>query len=73
VLAWGSSRHSHNVAWCFISFDGLRWPLTAHARVPWQVSGVPLLEEKYDKLYAKDEEYQKYKASTNLLVPWFKS
>mmetsp|Transcript_12921 Transcript_12921/g.16997 ORF Transcript_12921/g.16997 Transcript_12921/m.16997 type:complete len:312 (+) Transcript_12921:34-969(+) len=36
-----------------------------------KVSGVPMLEEKYDKIYANDEDYSEYKKRTNLLVPWF--
>jgi len=35
------------------------------------VSGVPLIEQKYDAKFAKNAEYQRYKASTNLIVPWF--
>mmetsp|Transcript_57400 Transcript_57400/g.138661 ORF Transcript_57400/g.138661 Transcript_57400/m.138661 type:complete len:231 (-) Transcript_57400:1277-1969(-) len=34
------------------------------------VSGVPLIEKKYDAKYAKNAEYQRYKSSTNLIVPW---
>jgi len=35
------------------------------------VSGVPLLEKEYDTRYATNEAYQRYKARTNLLFPWF--
>ncbi|KAJ1487417.1 hypothetical protein T484DRAFT_1941279 [Baffinella frigidus] len=34
-----------------------------------QVSGIPLLEKKYDKVYATDKEYQEYKSTTSLLIP----
>jgi steroid 5-alpha reductase family enzyme len=36
------------------------------------VSGIPLLEKKYDERYKNNKRYQQYKASTNLLIPWFK-
>jgi steroid 5-alpha reductase family enzyme len=32
------------------------------------VSGIPLLEKKYDKKYVKNEKYQKYKSSTSVLI-----
>ena len=35
------------------------------------VSGIPLLEKRYDKKYANDKEYQNYKKSTSKLIPWF--
>mmetsp|Transcript_6896 Transcript_6896/g.10404 ORF Transcript_6896/g.10404 Transcript_6896/m.10404 type:complete len:319 (-) Transcript_6896:152-1108(-) len=35
------------------------------------LSGVPLLEKKYDARYASNAAYQDYKAQTNLLIPWF--
>lgn len=35
------------------------------------VSGVPLLEKRYDKKYAGNKEYQEYKKSTSLLIPLF--
>lgn len=34
------------------------------------VSGVPLIEKKYDERYKDNKEYQKYKRETNLLIPW---
>mmetsp|Transcript_18779 Transcript_18779/g.25787 ORF Transcript_18779/g.25787 Transcript_18779/m.25787 type:complete len:324 (+) Transcript_18779:82-1053(+) len=36
-----------------------------------QVSGIPMLEKKYDARYANSAEYQAYKARTNVLIPWF--
>lgn len=36
------------------------------------VSGVPILEKKYDKRYKKNKAYQQYKQNTNLLIPWCK-
>mmetsp|Transcript_19559 Transcript_19559/g.59194 ORF Transcript_19559/g.59194 Transcript_19559/m.59194 type:complete len:319 (-) Transcript_19559:2209-3165(-) len=38
-----------------------------------RVSGIPLLEKMADKKWAKDEDYQRYKASTPVLIPWFPS
>ena len=35
------------------------------------VSGIPLLEKRYNKKYADDKEYQKYKKNTSKLIPWF--
>ena len=34
-----------------------------------QVSGVPLLENKYDRIYENDAEYQLYKSVTPILFP----
>jgi steroid 5-alpha reductase family enzyme len=34
-----------------------------------QVSGIPLLEQKYDRVYKNDAAYQHYKATTPLLLP----
>jgi hypothetical protein len=31
---------------------------------------VPLLEAKYDRVYANNPAYQHYKQTTNLLLPW---
>lgn len=36
------------------------------------VSGVPLLEKKYNSRWADNPEYKKYKESTNLLIPCFR-
>lgn len=36
------------------------------------VSGIPLLEKKYDKKYAEDKKYQEYKERTSILIPWLK-
>ena len=33
------------------------------------VSGIPLLEKKYDAKYANNQKYQKYKSQTSLLIP----
>lgn len=34
------------------------------------VSGIPLLEKRYDEKYKGDKKYLAYKRSTNLLIPW---
>jgi steroid 5-alpha reductase family enzyme len=34
------------------------------------VSGVPLIEKKYDQRYKDNKEYQEYKKKTSLLIPW---
>ncbi len=36
------------------------------------ISGIPPLEERYDKKYGGNRKYQQYKKSTSLLIPWFK-
>lgn len=36
------------------------------------VTGIPTLEKKYDKRFAKNKDYKKYKKSTSKLIPWFK-
>ncbi|MBN1168892.1 DUF1295 domain-containing protein, partial [Candidatus Woesebacteria bacterium] len=33
------------------------------------VSGIPLLEKRYDEKYAVNEDYQNYKKATSLLIP----
>ncbi len=33
-------------------------------------TGIPTLEKKYNEIYKDNEEYQKYKRSTNLLIPF---
>jgi len=33
------------------------------------VSGIPLLEKKYDKRYAENKKYQEYKKKTSILIP----
>jgi len=33
------------------------------------VSGIPLLEKRYDKKYADNQSYQRYKKNTSLLIP----
>ena len=35
------------------------------------VSGVPLLEKRYEKKYGKNKDYLAYKRRTSLLIPWF--
>lgn len=35
------------------------------------VSGIPILEKKADARWGSDSEYQKYKAGTSILIPWF--
>jgi steroid 5-alpha reductase family enzyme len=35
-------------------------------------AGIPTLEASHNKRYGKDPAYKHYKASTNLLIPWFK-
>jgi steroid 5-alpha reductase family enzyme len=35
-------------------------------------SGIPPLEKKEDERYGKNKEYQKYKKTTSVLIPWFK-
>lgn len=35
------------------------------------VSGIPILEKKYDSLYKNDKDYIKYKKSTSILIPFF--
>ncbi|BDA45900.1 hypothetical protein COCOBI_07-6870 [Coccomyxa sp. Obi] len=37
------------------------------------VSGIPPLEISHEKRYGKDAAYKRYKASTNLLLPWFRN
>lgn len=37
-----------------------------------KVSGIPLLEKKFDEKYAGNIEYQEYKKRTSVFVPWFK-
>ncbi|KAK3316795.1 hypothetical protein B0H66DRAFT_562206 [Apodospora peruviana] len=47
-------------------------PALAPAFVSWaltRVSGVPLSEKKYDRLYRDNKEYQKWRNNTPLLVP----
>jgi steroid 5-alpha reductase family enzyme len=36
------------------------------------VSGIPPLEERYQKKYGDNRKYQQYKQSTSILIPWFK-
>jgi steroid 5-alpha reductase family enzyme len=36
------------------------------------VSGVPTIERKYDQKFAGNTDYQRYKQSTSLIIPWFK-
>lgn len=36
------------------------------------VSGIPILERKYNQKYKDNAEYQMYKNSTSLIIPWFK-
>ena len=36
------------------------------------VTGVPTLEKKYDERYKDNKEYQKYKSTTNLIIPGIK-
>ncbi len=36
------------------------------------VSGIPLLEKRYEKKYGDNRKYQQYKDSTSILIPWFK-
>jgi steroid 5-alpha reductase family enzyme len=36
------------------------------------VSGIPLLEKSADERYGSREDYQAYKASTSVFIPWFK-
>ena len=36
------------------------------------VSGVPPLEKRYDERYKDNEEYQKYKKNTSLIIPFIK-
>ena len=36
-----------------------------------KLSGLPFLEDKADKKWGSDKEYQKYKSSTPILVPYF--
>ncbi len=36
-----------------------------------KVSGIPLLEKRYEKKYKDNPDYQAYKNSTNLLIPWW--
>jgi steroid 5-alpha reductase family enzyme len=35
------------------------------------ISGIPLLEQKYNKKYHDNQKYQRYKKNTSLLIPWF--
>ncbi|MBT3249195.1 MAG: DUF1295 domain-containing protein [Candidatus Pacebacteria bacterium] len=35
------------------------------------ISGIPLLEKRYNKKYKNDLKYQSYKKCTSLLIPWF--
>ncbi len=37
------------------------------------VSGIPILEKRYDPKYAGNSKYQQYKSTTSVLIPWFKS
>ncbi|KAK9806590.1 hypothetical protein WJX73_005474 [Symbiochloris irregularis] len=37
------------------------------------ISGIPTQEGSHDKRYGDREEYQRYKASTNMLLPWPRS
>eukprot|EP00184_Porphyridium_aerugineum_P003585 CAMPEP_0184693816 /NCGR_PEP_ID=MMETSP0313-20130426/1966_1 /TAXON_ID=2792 /ORGANISM="Porphyridium aerugineum, Strain SAG 1380-2" /LENGTH=461 /DNA_ID=CAMNT_0027151989 /DNA_START=90 /DNA_END=1475 /DNA_ORIENTATION=+ len=37
------------------------------------VSGVPLLERRYDSIYKDNAEYQEYKRNTNMLIPSLKN
>lgn len=46
-------------------------PLYITALLIWG-SGVRLLEKSADKKFGKDKNYQKYKKSTSVLIPWFK-
>jgi len=34
-----------------------------------RVSGIPLIEKRYDSKYGNEEEYKQYKAKTPMLVP----
>lgn len=51
-----------------IGFIGPLWIYIALQHI----SGTPILERKYDERYKSNKAYQKYKQTTNLLVPWFK-
>lgn len=47
-------------------------PAVAPAFVAWallRVTGVPLSEEKYDKLYGNRKDYQEWRENTPLLIP----
>lgn len=35
------------------------------------VSGIPMLEKRYEKKYGSNPKYQAYKKRTNILIPWF--
>ena len=35
------------------------------------VSGIPILEKRYNKKYGHLTEYQEYKKKTSILIPWF--
>ena len=35
-------------------------------------SGIPTVEKKDDERYGKMKEYQRYKKTTSVLIPWFK-
>jgi hypothetical protein len=37
----------------------------------WQVSGIPLSENKYDKKYGSRKDYQQWKQDTPMLIPKF--
>lgn len=34
-----------------------------------KLSGVPISEKKYDKLYGKDKKYQEWRKNTRMLIP----
>ncbi len=52
--------------WSWITIAG---PLTITILLLF-ISGIPTLEKKYDQKYAHNRDYQRYKQTTSLLIPW---
>jgi steroid 5-alpha reductase family enzyme len=78
---WKNSRHPNYFGeiMCWVGvyvfsgvwFFGIISPLYIFSLLSF-VSGIPILEKKADKIWGKRKDYQEYKKSTSILVPWFK-
>jgi steroid 5-alpha reductase family enzyme len=82
VGLWKYSRHPNYfgemlVWWSLLAAAGStvpRWAVASPLMVCsllMFVSGVPLIETKYDEKYKNNAAYHKYKSSTSLIIPTF--